>query len=67
MYVCMYIELLTYIGALWRSNYHKEKVNIPKYKEHKLFYKKAIEMPEHGKEKIKAGTTGQELKVQTKA
>jgi hypothetical protein len=38
-----------------RSNFHKEKVNIPKYNEHKRFYKKAIEMPVNGKEKIKAG------------
>jgi hypothetical protein len=38
-----------------RSNFHKGKVHIPKYKEHKRFYKKAIEMPVYGKEKIKAG------------
>jgi hypothetical protein len=51
-----------------RSNFHKGKVNISKYKEHKsFFHKKAIEMPENGKEKIKAGTKGQELEVQTTA
>jgi hypothetical protein len=38
-----------------RSNFHKEKVNIPRHKEHRRFYKKAIEMPVNGEEKIKAG------------
>jgi hypothetical protein len=33
----LYTELQTYIGALLRSNFHKGKVNIPKYKEHKGF------------------------------
>ena len=50
-----------------RSNFHKGKVNILKYKEHRRFYKKAIEMSENGKEKIEVRTTGQELKVQTTA
>jgi hypothetical protein len=51
----LFTELQAYIGALLRSNFHKGKVNIPKYKEHKRFYKKAIELPVNGEEKIKAG------------